>query len=93
MIEYIENAIRATARDDTPVCAIIKDADGNAITSGCHLTLFDKVNSILSTVNGVFDGSESGTANHRSLLYCSRGTISRRNMRNITLFAKVARLL
>ena len=58
MIEYIQNAIRATAGDDTPVCAIITDADGNAITSGCYFTLFDKDNSILSNVDGIFNGTE-----------------------------------
>ena len=41
MIEYIYNAIRATAGEDIPITAKITD-DAGAVVEGCMLSLFDK---------------------------------------------------
>ena len=42
MIEYIDNAIRATAGSNLTLAAMVSDDEGNPVTSGVHFMLFDK---------------------------------------------------
>lgn len=53
MIEYLYDAIRATAGEDIPIAAIIKDETGEAITENCHLMLYDDL-MLLGTVDGLY---------------------------------------
>lgn len=55
MVEYLYDAIRATAGQDICICASITDDDGVAITDSCGLMLHDD-NSMITRVNGTFDG-------------------------------------
>lgn len=53
MIEYLHNAIRATAGDDLTIAAIIASNDV-PITEGCHIMLFDKNSVLLETLDGSY---------------------------------------
>jgi hypothetical protein len=55
MIEYLYNAIRATAGKEIAISAIIED-NGEPITEGCRITLFDKDDSLLDSINGEYIG-------------------------------------
>lgn len=55
MIEYLYNAIRATAGNDISISARVKDAGGVAVIDNCHLMLFDD-EELLITVDGIFTG-------------------------------------
>ena len=55
MIEYLYNAIRATAGEDVCVCSRITDDSGNVINNHAHLMLYDDL-LLLDTVDGSFDG-------------------------------------
>lgn len=55
MIEYLHDAIRATAGEEICICAEITDNKGTAITENCHIMLYDSL-SLLVTVMGVYDG-------------------------------------
>lgn len=48
MIEYLHDAIRATAGQDICVCAKITDDDGELITNVCSLMLHDDDNMLVS---------------------------------------------
>lgn len=55
MIEYLYDAIRATAGEKIELSAIIETAEGEPITEMCHVMLFDKDNTeLLTTCNGTF---------------------------------------
>lgn len=55
MIEYLYDAIRATAGLDIDIAANITDDEGAPITEGCSLMLSDE-NKKITMVNGVYDG-------------------------------------
>jgi hypothetical protein len=57
MVEYIYNAIRATAGEDITITARITYDNGDSITSDCHVMLFDN-EELLTTVDGTFDATE-----------------------------------
>lgn len=52
MIEYIYDAVRATAGEDIVVSAIITDNKGAAITEDCGITFYG--NSKTTAVSGVY---------------------------------------
>lgn len=58
MIEYLHNAIRATAGSDITVTAIVADND-TPITENCHIMLFDRDSVLLETLDGSYD-AENG---------------------------------
>ncbi len=54
MIEYVYNAIRATAGEDVCICANITDDTGEVILDAdCHLMIYDDL-SLLVTVPGKY---------------------------------------
>ena len=53
MIEYIYNAIKATAGEDITIAASITDDNNQPITSGCTLEIFDD-EEVLVTIDGVY---------------------------------------
>jgi hypothetical protein len=54
LIEYLYNAIRATAGEEITIAAEITDINGIPILKGCHLNLYsDKER--LTTINGELD--------------------------------------
>ena len=55
MIEYLYDAIRATASLDIAITANITDDEGNVITEGCSLMLSDD-NKVIAMIEGAFDG-------------------------------------
>ncbi len=57
MIEYLHNAIRATAGEDIKLAAKIVDESGNAITTNCHINLYDDSQQL-----GHYAGTYSGGA-------------------------------
>jgi hypothetical protein len=57
MIEYIYDAIRATAGQEICICALITDDEGNAVSEGCGLMLHDDDGMIVK-VEGVFNGED-----------------------------------
>lgn len=57
MIEFLYNAIRATAGENIVIAAKITDEDGANITESCHVMLYDDL-ILLATVDGTFDGDE-----------------------------------
>lgn len=61
MIEYLLDAIRATAGNDVEITAIIEDATGAPITDNCHIMLFDKERKLLSTFDGNYHGDSVWT--------------------------------
>ena len=52
MIEYLYNAIRATAAEDITIAAKITDESGAVINKGCHLNIYDNEKQI-ATINGI----------------------------------------
>lgn len=52
MIEYLYNAIRATSGDDITITAEIRDDDGECISNGCSLMLWDD-EKLLTSVDGM----------------------------------------
>lgn len=54
MIEYLYNAIRATAAEDITIAAKITDEYGQTIENDCHLNLYDD-EGIITTVNGTLE--------------------------------------
>ena len=57
MIEYLYNAIKATAGEEITITAKITNDDGVCITSHCHLMLYDN-EELLITVHGTFVEAE-----------------------------------
>ena len=55
MIEYLYDAIRVTAGQGFTVGAQIKDDEGELITSGCYMTIYNDEESFVK-INGIFDG-------------------------------------
>lgn len=56
-IEYLYDAIRATAGQDITISAVITDDNGEAITDACGLMFHDDEN-MLAKVDGELDGAE-----------------------------------
>lgn len=54
MIEYLYNAIRATAGQEIVVGAEITDANGQFLEEGCHLMLFDPNKELIATIDGIY---------------------------------------
>lgn len=54
MIEYLYNAIRATAGSEIVVGAEITNDEGHYITEGCHFMLFDKDKELIATIDGTY---------------------------------------
>lgn len=52
MIEYLYDAIRATAGQDIKIYAELTDKDGNVYEEGCHLMLFNPEKELIVTVDG-----------------------------------------
>ena len=52
MIEYLYNAVRATAGEPIEIMAIVTAEDGTAITKGCKLKFY--TTGEVTTVEGVF---------------------------------------
>lgn len=57
MIEYLYDAVRATAGEDICICAEITDDLGESITEPCHLMLYDDL-SLIGTAGGFYDGEK-----------------------------------
>lgn len=57
MIEYLYNAIRATAGQDITIAARITEKNED-ITTGCGLMLHDKKGGLLTTVDGNYTEAE-----------------------------------
>ena len=55
MIEYLYDAIRATAGEDIVITARITEPDGSAYTTGAHLNLYDDENT-MATLEGTYSG-------------------------------------
>lgn len=55
MIEYVGNAIRATAGEDVCISAKITDNAGEIVDIHSHLMIYDDL-ALLATIDGVFDG-------------------------------------
>ena len=55
MIEYLFNAIIASADEDAVISAVVKDNFGDHVTSGAVLMLYSD-SSLLETFKGKFDG-------------------------------------
>ena len=60
MIEYLYNAIVASAGTDIEIIARITDANGAPVTSNCNLMLYDKNGAML----GVCEGSILDTSGY-----------------------------
>lgn len=58
MIEYLYDAIRATANTDTEITARITGDDGNAITSDCSLMLHNDKEEMIATIKGKYNEEE-----------------------------------
>ena len=58
MVEYLYNAIRATAGQDITVAAEITNDDGIPLVEGCHIMLFNPEKEEIGTFNGTFDEEE-----------------------------------
>lgn len=60
MIEYLYDAIRATAGQDITITAEITNDEGEQLTEACHLMLYgiDK-ESLITTVNGEYFEEDS----------------------------------
>lgn len=54
MVEYFYDYIKATANEESVVCAFIEETDGTAITSNCDFTLYDNFGNMLFEVQGVY---------------------------------------
>lgn len=53
MIEYLHNAIRATAGEDAKIMARIVGFDGVSIESDCHFMIFDDEDNLVAMADGV----------------------------------------
>jgi hypothetical protein len=53
MIEYIYDAIKATADSETQITAVITDENDNPVIEGCALELFDD-NALILSVDGYY---------------------------------------
>lgn len=53
MIEYLYDSIKAESGADAVIAAHITDNEGNPVTEGCHLMLYDDV-SLLDMYNGIY---------------------------------------
>lgn len=59
MIEYLYDAIRATAASEFTVTANITDRNAVLITDSCHLMIYDTdKETLIATIDGEFDGKE-----------------------------------
>lgn len=58
MIEYLYNAIRATAGQDITIAAELTNTSGEPIAEGCHIMLFDPDKNMIATIDGVCNGTE-----------------------------------
>lgn len=56
MIEYLYNAVKATAEQDITLTAILTDAENNPIETNCAIILYDDKN-ILGTFSGDYVSS------------------------------------
>jgi len=56
-LEYIYDAIRATAGEDIGISATITDEYGDAIESGCGFRLHDKDGEVIYSADGDYLGS------------------------------------
>lgn len=54
MIEYLYDAIRATANTDTEIGAYITDTNGNPIEEGCSLMLHNEKDEMIATIEGEY---------------------------------------
>ena len=54
MIEYLYNAIRALAGQDITITAIVANEQGEPITEGCHIMLFNPDRELLATIDGTY---------------------------------------
>ncbi len=54
MIEYIYDAIKATANTDTVITAEITDAEEMPVTEGCALMLHGKDDDMIGTYAGIY---------------------------------------
>lgn len=77
MIEYLYNAIRATAGEDITISAKITDEIGEPISIGCHLNLYDDNGQIAKIDGECIDGlyeftipAETTTNLHGRYWYC-----------------------
>lgn len=52
MIEYLYNAIRATAGEDISIAAKIVSDSGIPVENSCHLVLYDNQDNILTKIDG-----------------------------------------
>lgn len=55
MIEYLYNAVRATAGEDITIAADITDDSGEDIKEACHIMLYDDLQ-LLGMYNGIYNG-------------------------------------
>jgi hypothetical protein len=55
-LEYIYDAIRATAGEDTGISATILDDDGNPFETGCGLSLYDGDGERIGFIDGYYVG-------------------------------------
>lgn len=53
-LEYLYDAVKATAGQDICICAVITDDEGTALTEGCGLMLHDD-EKMLIRVDGVYN--------------------------------------
>lgn len=58
MIEYLYNAIRATAGQDITISAEITNDEGGIITSGCHIMLFNPDKELIDTFDGEYNADD-----------------------------------
>ena len=56
MVEYIYDLIKATSGEDIEVSARITEENGDCITSGCGLRIFDKEENFITRIDGECDG-------------------------------------
>lgn len=57
LIEYLYNAIRATAESDLNINAKITDGDGVDIVSGCYFQLFNDKEQIIE-IEGIYNEAD-----------------------------------
>ena len=58
MIEYIYDAIKATAGEEIAIAAKITDETGKQACEACHLNIYDNDGNILATAEGVLYNGE-----------------------------------
>ena len=59
MVEYLYNAIRATAGQDITITAEITNDSGTVLTEGCHIMLFDPEKEPIGTFNGTYSEEDN----------------------------------